>query len=366
MVEKLNVYKNKFLDFYQRHEVLVSSGVFIAGFVFDLLTLGRVDDLINLIQQAIYLIILGTLLLFEIKLKIRTLTLSERGKRFWEYHNLIVHFLFGSLLSVYTIFYYTSSSAFTSLIFITLLAGLMLANEFPQFQRLGLPVRIILFSICVLSYFSFFYPILMGHVGAIPSWLGVITSMGVMTLVWTMNFKNISIPLLKHHVLRPALAVHLFFVTGYYASFIPPVPVALKKIGIYYSVEKKDGDYIGHHLRPFWKIWGRGSQHFLARPGDKVMVLLSIFSPARFEDKVFLKWYYDDPAQGWTLKDTLPLTILGGRDGGFRGFGSKSNFQPGDWRIEVETSDGREVGRIGMTIEMDESSDTREFQQDIL
>ena len=63
MVEQLKNYKNQFHDFYQRHEVLVSAGVFVFGFLFDLLTLGRIDDLLNLIQQAIYLSILGTLLL---------------------------------------------------------------------------------------------------------------------------------------------------------------------------------------------------------------------------------------------------------------------------------------------------------------
>ena len=361
MVEKINHYKTRFLDFYQRHEVLVSVGVFVAGFLFDLLTLGRIDDLLNLIQQAVYLSILGTLLLCEIKIKIGTLTLSERGQKFWQYHDLVVHFLFGSLLSVYTIFYYTSASAFTSFMFILLLAGLMLANEIPQFQKLGLPVRVILFSICVMSYFSFFYPILMGHVGWLPFWLGFLTSGLSLAIVWKLNFSHEeSQSLVRRHVLMPAVAVHLVFLLGYYTSLIPPVPVAVKKIGVYYNVEKVDGKYIGLHQKPFWKIWAKGSQDFQSRPGDKVVVLLSIFSPARFQDKVFLKWYLDG-----SLQDTIPMSILGGRDEGFRGFGVKSHFQNGDWRVVVETSDGREVGRINFTITQDNSVDPREFKQDI-
>lgn len=359
MVEQLKIYKNQFFDFYQRHEVLVSAGVFILGFVFDLLTLGRIDDLLNLVQQAIYLSILGTLLLCEIKIKIGSLTLSERGKKFWEYHDLVVHFLFGSLLSVYTIFYYTSASALTSLLFILLLAGLMLANEFPQFQRLGLPVRVILFSICVLSYFSFFYPILIGHVGWLPFWLGTLTSAGVFALLWKLNFMGSKDDLLKRHVLIPAVAVHMLFVVGYYTSLIPPVPVAVKKIGIYFDVKKENGDYLGSYLRPAWKFWQKGSQDFEFRPGDKLNVMLSIFSPANFQDKVFLKWFREGE-----LQDTIPLTILGGRDEGFRGFGSKSHFQTGDWRVEVETSDGREVGRISFSVSEDTSTDPREFKVD--
>ena len=112
--------KNRTLEYYQKNEVVISISVFVAGFLFDLLTLGRIDDLLNLIQQAVYLSILGTLLLCEIKIRIGTLTLSERGQKFWQYHDLVVHFLFGSLLSVYTIFYYTSASAITSFFFILL------------------------------------------------------------------------------------------------------------------------------------------------------------------------------------------------------------------------------------------------------
>ena len=366
MVEKIRNYKNRFLDYYQRNELVVSIGVFVAGFVLDLFTLGRIDDLLNLVQQAVYLTILGTLLLCEIKIKIGTLTLSERGKKFWQYHDLVVHFLFGSLLSVYTIFYYTSASALTSFFFILLLVGLMMANEFPQFQKLGLPVRVILFTICVMSYFAFFYPILLGHVGAIPFWLGILSSIFSLAAVWKLNFAKVEDnSLLRRHVLMPALGVHLFFLIGYYTSLIPPVPVAVKKIGVYYNVEKVDGNYIGHYHKPFWKFWSKGSQNFEARSGDKVVVLISIFSPGNFSDRVYLKWLLDTEKEGWVLQDSIPMSILGGRDEGFRGYGTKSHYQNGDWRVVVETSDGREVGRINFTIESDTTTDPRTFNHDV-
>ena len=361
MVSQIINVKNKFQEFYQHHEVLVSIIVFAAGFIFDLLTLGRIDDLLNLIQQAIYLIILGSLLLTEIRLSIGTFKLSEKGQKFWAYHDLVVHFLFGSLLSAYTIFYYTSASALTSFFFILLLAGLMLANEIPKIQSYGLPVRVILYSICILSYFAFFYPILMGHVGPLPFWLGIISSIGVLIVVWKYFLKgHEKNPVIKNHVLLPGLLVHLFFLVGYYTSLIPPVPVAVKKIGVYYDVQKIDGKYIGKHLSPSWKIWEKGSQDFFAREGDKVTILLAIFSPAHFKDKVFLKWFREGQ-----LEDSIPLNILGGRDEGFRGFGTKQNFRPGKWEVIVETSDGREVGSISLNIENDPSVDVREFKDDV-
>jgi hypothetical protein len=365
VVQRIHQVKNNFLNFYQRHEVLVSIGVFVFGFLFDIFTLGRIDDFLNLAQEGFYLLLLGALLVAEIKVKTGSLKIQGKLEKFWNYHNLIVHFLFGSLLSAYTIFYYTSASAFTGFLFISLLAGLMLANEFQAFQKVGLPVRVILYSICVLSYFAFLYPIILGRVGPLPFWLGFLSSLALMTLIWQLNFKiESSKELLHRQVLFPSLFIHLFFLGGYYFSFIPPVPVAVKKIGVYYGVVKVNGQYQGKHLRSPWKPWQKGSQDFYTRPGDKVTVLLSIFSPTHFQDKVFLRWWYNHPQAGWRLEDTIPLTILGGRDEGFRGFGSKQNYSYGPWKVIIETSDGREVGRINLEILPDPTLDERIFKID--
>lgn len=359
-------YKSHFFRFYQDNEVLVSVCVFVAGFVFDLITLGRIDDFFNLIQQAVYLAILGTVLVFEIKEKLGSFTPGPWLDKYWKYKDLFVHFLFGSLLSAYTIFYYTSASALTSFFFITLLVGLMLANEFPQVQKLGTTIRVILFSICLLSYFAFFYPVLLGHVGVFPFWLSFMSSALSCGLVWRSQFskKEEHKKFLHASVSRPIIGVHLFFLVGYYFALIPPVPVAVKKIGVYYNVTKENGDYKGHHLNAGWKFWNKGSQKFYSRQGDKIVVLMSIFSPTRFQDKVFIKWFYNHPTQGWSLQDTIPLSILGGRDEGFRGYGEKLNYMPGKWKVEVETSDGREVGSIKFTVGPDVTSEPRTFNLD--
>jgi hypothetical protein len=355
--------KNRFLEFYQRYTVLVSIIVFTCGFLVDIYTIRRIDNLFGLIQQGIYLIVLGTLLILEIQISSGTVKLTKRREKFWQYHNLFVHFLFGSLLSLYTIFYYTSASAVTSFLYILLLACLMLANEFGKIRSVGLPVRVILYAICTLSYFSFFYPILLGRIGALPFWLGFTSSLVTLSLIWIFNFRSITH--FKKQIVYPALAVHLFFVIGYYTSLIPPVPVAVKKIGAYNEVVKLEGQYIGKYTGSFWEKWYFGPQELLVRPGDKVTILLSIFSPARFQDQVFLKWYYQDAGRGWSLEDTIPLNILGGRKEGFRGYGSKQFYKLGNWRIIVETSDGREVGRIKLEIKADLSKTERIFKNDV-
>lgn len=347
--------KNRFIEFYQHHEVLVSLITFALGFLFDVLTIRRIDNINFIIQQGIYLGVLGVFLILEIRHKV-----GMRG--LWKYHNLVVHFLFGALLSIYTIFFYTSASALTSFIYILLLAGLMLANEFSKVRAVGISVRVTLYTICSLSFFSFLYPIIYGRVGVLPFWLGVGSSLSLFTFIWLMNLR--SVLNIKKEVVAPALVVHLLFILGYYTSLIPPVPVAVKKIGVYYDVIKEERYYIGLHDRTYWESWKPGTKTLKVREGDKVTILLSIFSPAHFQDQVYLKWYYDDENKGLTLEDTIPLEIKGGREQGFRGYASKQFYKLGHYRVIVETSDGREVGRISVLIERDKDLQERTFKKD--
>jgi hypothetical protein len=125
-------------------------------------------------------------------------------------------------------------------------------------------------------------------------------------------------------------------------------------MGVYHGVERTDAGYKLSHERPAWRIWHKGDQWFSAQPGDKVHVYFRIFSPSRFSDQVLMGWYrYEGGAKGrgWVLQDTIPIKILGGREEGFRGYGAKSNYQPGQWKVHVETTDGREIGRIYFSVE---------------
>jgi hypothetical protein len=84
-----------------------------------------------------------------------------------------------------------------------------------------------------------------------------------------------------------------------------------------------------------------------------VYVFFRIVSPARFADQVQLRWYWraGGGIGGWALQDAIPINIVGGREQGFRGYGFKSNYQPGQWKAQVETTDGREIGRIYFDLE---------------
>ncbi len=152
--------------------------------------------------------------------------------------------------------------------------------------------------------------------------------------------------LLRSALLLPGGTVLALFFAFYLLGWIPPVPLSVQEIGIYHKVEKKDGGYLVSQENPWWRFWRSGDQDFMAEPGDEIFVFVRIFSPSRFSDSVVLHWQFHDPREGWKTSDRIPMGISGGREGGYRGYASKKNYSDGEWRVLVETTDGREVGRL--------------------
>ena len=75
-----------------------------------------------------------------------------------------------------------------------------------------------------------------------------------------------------------------------------------------------------------------------------------------------VRWARWEPARHeWTQSDAIPLRIVGGREEGFGGYAYKQNWTPGEWRVSIETEDGREIGRVRFEIEADPGTDERVF-----
>src|SRR6185436_2013271 len=81
------------------------------------------------------------------------------------YRTLAVHFLFGSLLNLYTIYYFKSSSLLASFSFMAVLVCLLAANESRRFKALGLAFKFALLSLCLLSFFAHVVPVFVGTIG---------------------------------------------------------------------------------------------------------------------------------------------------------------------------------------------------------
>ena len=112
--------------YYGRHEGRVAAAFFAAGFVFDMVTVGRIDSWATIGQQAIYLTV-ALIALLQMLLEADQPRREPGGfilKRwYYEYRSALVHFLMGALLNLYAIFYFKSSSLLVSFGFLGFLVG---------------------------------------------------------------------------------------------------------------------------------------------------------------------------------------------------------------------------------------------------
>jgi hypothetical protein len=332
-----------------RNERRLAVSFFVAGFLFDILTLGRIDSWLTIAQQGIYLLLITVVLVQTLLSERRPapdLAAASRWKRwYFEYRNPAIHFLLGALLSAYTLFFFKSSSLLVSFGFMGVLVMLLVANESARFKALGLPFKFALLGLCYLAFFAYVVPVAIGQTG-----LGVFLLSMALGCVPLAAVAFLAAAEKKVKILAPLGSVLIVFLAFYLFRIIPPVPLSIPFMGVYHGVERTDAGYRLTHERPFWRIWHNGDQRFRAQPGDKVHIYFRVFSPSRFSDQVLMRWYRAE-SKGWALQDTIPIKIVGGREEGFRGYGVKTNYQTGAWKVQVETTDGREIGRIYFSIE---------------
>ena len=357
MIEQLKQY-------FRGNERRIAVAFFVAGFVFDMLTLGRIDSWLMIGQQVAYLA-LTMLALTQMFLEQagpppgQAAPPPGRGRMagvkrwYFRYRTALVHFVLGALLSLYTLFFFKSSSLLVSFGFMGVLVGLLLANESSRLKALGLHFKFALLSLCLLSFFAAVVPVFVGSIG--PTVFLLSALVGCLPLIgaaaWIRSSVPDLVPQARKQILLPLACVLLGFLVFYFFRLIPPVPLSIPFIGVYHAVDRTQAGYRLSHERPRWRVWHNGDQRFLAQPGDKVYVFFRVFSPTRFSDQVLMRWYWND-GRGWRLQDSIPINIVGGREEGFRGYGVKSNYQPGPWKVQVETTDGREIGRVYFDLEV--------------
>jgi len=356
--------KRKFLaEKYSEKQGFYNAMFFIFGVIFDILTLGEIDKLSSIIQQLCYITAIGIFLYFDLIHFYTPFNVSKKLEKIWNYREPILHFMLGALLSIYSIFFIKSASIFSSFGFIAFMLILLIGNELKVVQKQKVSLKISMYFICIFSFFSMIYPVILGHVGRIPFTLSILSTLLCIWAFYRLVFRRIENKnSLRKALLLPSTAILLVFLGFYYLGWIPPVPLSVKEIGIYHHIEKtKKNEYKLFYERPEWKFWLSGDQNFKAYSGDKAYIFTRVFSPARFDDTLYLNWQLYSKRYGWTSTDKISMRVYGGRKSGYRGYSFKENLKDGDWRVLVETSDGREVGRLNFNIKKIDKTRINEF-----
>jgi hypothetical protein len=344
-------WKNRLLEFYRRYDIRLNIAFFLGGFLFDVVTLSTVDNPFSIAQQVIYLGAIGWFLYKDLLFDEKRWEPPRWLNKIWTFRVLLVHFMLGSLISVYSLFFLKSASLASSLVFILLILVILVANELPIVQSAGLGLKVALYALCLFSFFSMVWPTFLGFVGRVPFALSLVSTGLVLCLLARWVHTRIPDPkTVSRRILLPSAVLGILTFVFYFLGWIPPVPLAMVHMGIYHRVEKQGDRYWLYHERPAWAVWRKGDQDFEARPGEAIYFFATVYSPARFSDRLTLHWFFHDVGRGWVSSDRIPLTITGKRKEGFRGYSFKKNYFPGDWRVKVETTDGREIGRVRFSV----------------
>jgi hypothetical protein len=345
--------KSKISDFYHKYEKYSELAIFCVGFLWDSLTMTRVDNMIDNVILLFYLILIATMIIFT--LQRQTGTLPPKWIQKYERYSLYaMQFCFGGLFSSYVIFYFKSASWTRTQFFFLLLVFLLIANEFLHHRMKNAELLAILYSFCLFSFFAFFLPVVLASINE-----QIFLLAGLLSLIISLSVFSIAMHVPREGWQRrmapiaSCIGVTVIVVNVlYFANLIPPVPLALKEASIYHSVIKTKAGYEVKYVPPsFWRFWQKSDSPFYYEPGDRVYCFTAIFAPRKVRIPVRHVWYRKTK-DGWVKTDKeLGFEITGGSEGGYHGFTFKRNVAPGKWRVAVETLRGQPLGYVNFDIE---------------
>lgn len=331
----------------QKYSHLINPIALIGGFIIDIFTLNQIDQIFDNAILITHLIIVITAisLLFSKGTDFGKRALTEKRTSWLE---TLMVFSFGALFSGFVIFYTRSGSLITSWPFILAMIALMLGTEFRKKYFYRLRLQIIILSIAILSWSIFFVPVVIKKMGPwifiLSIFIGVIIISSFLILL-----QKINKPLLQKHIekiiIRIVAIVTLFNVL-YFTNIMPPIPLSLKYKAIYYEVERTHSGYQAQYERTPWYIfWQKRSSDMYWRNGEDIYMFTQVFAPTELSTVINHVWeQYNPETRRWMLRDTIELSITGGRADGYRGFTKKSNLEYGTWRVKTQTKNGQTLG----------------------
>ena len=133
--------KSSYHQYNEKYGKYAPATFFMGGVFFDILTLGRIDQWATILQEFLFLGLAALILTFEIRSSINENS-PKLLKAIWNYHVETIHFLFGGLLSAFTIFYFKSSSGIESFFFISFLVAFLVLNETQRAYMYSLAINI--------------------------------------------------------------------------------------------------------------------------------------------------------------------------------------------------------------------------------
>jgi Protein of unknown function (DUF2914) len=353
MWQKLFLWMKK----YERH---LSALAMIGGFIVDNLFFTRVDLVRTQILLASYavacFIAIPVLQFIETRRE-----QTGRDVRWRIIFPLITQFALGGFWSAFVIFYGRSADLGASWPFLLFIFLIFLGSEYFHHYHERLVFTSVLFFFALYSYAIFAVPIYTHTMGTVT----FLESGGVAILVFAL-FTIVLRVLARERfyadvwrIRTGAFAVLVLMNVFYFTNILPPLPLSASAAGIYHEVWHIPGAYLAiDETNQSWEVRYLGFPPTLhITSGDSLYAYSAVFAPTALTTSVVHRWqWYDPNAKAWTTKAVITYPIVGGRDGGYRGYSELPISDAGKWRVNIETSDGLLIARLPFTVEMLASS----------
>jgi len=343
------------LNWAKSHERHLSALFMAGGFAFDSWAFGRIDHPATQAVFILYLLVAGIAIAALHKLesqpedkrptaRTRTILLT------------VTQFALGCLLSGFCVFYIRSALVIASWPFLLFMAAIFIGNEYLRRYHSRLVFAALLFFFTLYSYAILLVPMVFGSIGTWP----FIMSGGIAVLLFFLYTQALAA--LGHDRYRGArrqIAYGMAIITllinvFYFLKVFPPLPLVLTEAGIYHDVRRAGDDFqvSAEEVPARWRDLFGSYPVMHIQHGAKLYFYSAVFAPRGLSTRIVHEWQWFNPAsRTWTTQFRKAIGINGGRPDGFRSYTQKNAPQPGQWRANIETADGRMIGRVRFSVE---------------
>jgi hypothetical protein len=342
-----------FFSWVKKYERTLSAFGMVAGFISDNLMFRRID-LPN--TQAIFAGYLGVaavsiLGLHFLERRAREGKMYARWRAFFP---MATQFALGGLWSAFLVFYSRSAVITKSWPYLALLTAFFIGNEVLKRYHSRLVFTTVLFFFAVFTCAIVTVPVYTHTIGKITFLASGAVAVGVLVLFLYMlaAINRPQFVAARGKIALGVIGVYVLMNVFYFTNTLPPLPLALSRVGVYHSVKKAGDVYeaVAETAPWYTELGFPPTLHVTA--GQPLYAYSAVFAPIKLSTKIVHRWRRYDPKTGhWITLSTVTFPINGGRDGGYRGYTIKHNIQPGDWRVDINTYDGHLIGRVTFKVD---------------
>jgi hypothetical protein len=338
----------------RRHERQISALSLAGGFAFDSATFGRIDHAVTQAVFIVYLLVAGIAIAVLHGLESR----PDGRKPSDKTRTILVaitQFALGCLLSGFCVFYIRSASITSSWPFLLAMAAIFIGNEYMRRYHSRLVFAALLFFFTLYSYAILLVPVVIGRIGHIPFLIS-----GAIAVVIFFFFMR-ALAQLGHERYRGArmqvfvgmALITVFLNAAYFLSLLPPLPLVLTDAGVYHEVKRVGTNFQASQEKepPEWQALFGTHAILHVQKDAKLYLYNAVFAPRGLHTRIVHDWQWLQPGKGWVSQQRITVPITGGREDGFRYYTTKTSPRPGQWQVNIQTFDGRAVGRVRFAVE---------------